>query len=608
MKKILTILFVLSCLVGYGQYPKQLNAYNPLTQVNFLGGIGLDSSLAFRHNYPDTATVNLGFIKNIPNVVVLVNDTLRKRSNDVTRWDNLGGGAVPVTIYTGDGSFPTNRAIDASGNSFSIMNADSITFHFTRTGSILKLGGGNNQSALHFLAGSGGQRFDIGDQYGGYTLDAVDSARFIAGNYVFKITNQGIFKIWDGTNQFVSINDRQAIFQGAAGLANTVLNMDANSGVASFSIEANDSSKMVKIRGDANANSITYTSASDIFTALSTSVSPLVTTGARQGIISDANGLLSFIDKTFGTLPYSASIDWDYTTGFNQTVTLTGDASLIFSNVQDGDQGTLVVIQDGTGSHALTVPDVVITLNTNPGDTTVLGWINQGGVYLWASSAGGGGTSTLPNGDFFVGNVSNVATAVAPTGDVTFNNAGVFTIGASKVTNSMLAGSIDITKISMNTSRVLGRTTGSSGAVEELTVSSPLTLAAGALGIQAATSSQNGYASTNQITGSIGISVDGLGVVVGTGSKGFVTIPYNCTITNWYVSADISGSIQFDIKRSGTSIIGAGNKPLLSTAISGNAAVSGWTSATVTAGDILEWYVDTATTITNATVTLKIIK
>lgn len=127
--------------------------------------------------------------------------------------------------------------------------------------------------------------------------------------------------------------------------------------------------------------------------------------------------------------------------------------------------------------------------------------------------------------------------------------------------------------------------------------------------LQSADELYPGLATTNQVTSSLGLNVDGQGGVVSTGSKGFITIPYNCTILNWYVSANVSGSIQFDIKRGGTSIVGGGgNKPLLSGAISGNAAVSGWTSVAVAEGDILEWNVDSATTITNCTVTLKVIK
>lgn len=56
-------------------------------------------------------------------------------------------------------------------------------------------------------------------------------------------------------------------------------------------------------------------------------------------------------------------------------------------------------------------------------------------------------TATLTDGKFWVGNGSNVATAVTPSGDVTFGNTGVFAIGSSKVINAMLAGSIAASKL-----------------------------------------------------------------------------------------------------------------------------------------------------------------
>lgn len=57
-------------------------------------------------------------------------------------------------------------------------------------------------------------------------------------------------------------------------------------------------------------------------------------------------------------------------------------------------------------------------------------------------------SSTLTSAHLFVGNVSNVATDTAITGDVTIDNTGVTAIGATKVTNAMLAGSIADTKLS----------------------------------------------------------------------------------------------------------------------------------------------------------------
>jgi hypothetical protein len=93
MRKLLTILILLCSVVCFSQAPKQLNGYNPLTQINFLGTAAVDSGLVFRTNFADTTTANLGWIKNIPNVLITINDTLYKRSNDVTHWMQVGSGS-----------------------------------------------------------------------------------------------------------------------------------------------------------------------------------------------------------------------------------------------------------------------------------------------------------------------------------------------------------------------------------------------------------------------------------------------------------------------------------------------------------------------------------
>ena len=53
--------------------------------------------------------------------------------------------------------------------------------------------------------------------------------------------------------------------------------------------------------------------------------------------------------------------------------------------------------------------------------------------------------STLTAGKIILGNASNIANAVSMSGDISINDAGVTTIGAGKITNSMLAGNIDLT-------------------------------------------------------------------------------------------------------------------------------------------------------------------
>ena len=114
-------------------------------------------------------------------------------------------------------------------------------------------------------------------------------------------------------------------------------------------------------------------------------------------------------------------------------------------------------------------------------------------------------------------------------------------------------------------------------------------------------------------TQSIGATVDGSGGTITIGVKGYVQIPYACTITSWRVIANAVGSIQFDIFRatSGTiptvSLIGGGgNKPLLSTAQTNSAAPTGWTSTAIAANDMLAFNVDSATTVSWAVVQLTV--
>lgn len=60
-------------------------------------------------------------------------------------------------------------------------------------------------------------------------------------------------------------------------------------------------------------------------------------------------------------------------------------------------------------------------------------------------------SNTLPSGDIFVGNASNIATGVAMSGDATMSNTGVLTIGAGAVTGSKIAShTVDYANIALD--------------------------------------------------------------------------------------------------------------------------------------------------------------
>jgi hypothetical protein len=109
------------------------------------------------------------------------------------------------------------------------------------------------------------------------------------------------------------------------------------------------------------------------------------------------------------------------------------------------------------------------------------------------------------------------------------------------------------------------------------------------------------------VTGSFGITVDGAGTALTTGSKGYVVVPFGCTITGWSLVADAAGDIEFDVEKAAdqtvpsVSIVAAAPPTLSADQIERSTTLTGWTTS-VTANDVIEFEVTgTPATITRAT-------
>lgn len=112
----------------------------------------------------------------------------------------------------------------------------------------------------------------------------------------------------------------------------------------------------------------------------------------------------------------------------------------------------------------------------------------------------------------------------------------------------------------------------------------------------------------------IGTSIDGGGAAIKTGVKGYVIIPYDCTITGWYIVGSPSGSIVIDVWKVAGAIptvagtITGTEKPSLSSAqVASDTDLSTWTTA-VSAGDVIGFNVDSCSLIERATLVLSITK
>lgn len=104
------------------------------------------------------------------------------------------------------------------------------------------------------------------------------------------------------------------------------------------------------------------------------------------------------------------------------------------------------------------------------------------------------------------------------------------------------------------------------------------------------------------------------GSTIATGIAGDLTIPFACTITEWTLLADQTGSIVVDIWKDtyanypptvADTITGSA-KPTISSAVKGQSStLTGWTT-TIAAGDTLRFNVDSVSLVTRVTLSLKV--
>lgn len=148
-------------------------------------------------------------------------------------------------------------------------------------------------------------------------------------------------------------------------------------------------------------------------------------------------------NKTFAALTFGATTTWNLQTGFDKKLTLTGDANLVFTNAQNGDHCFLLLFQDGTGGHELTVPDQIIQIGTHPNDTTIVQGIYDGTAWWFATS---GGSLTNITGLVTAGTAINITGTGTGASPYVVNFASPFTWGSgltntsNTITNNLITG------------------------------------------------------------------------------------------------------------------------------------------------------------------------
>jgi hypothetical protein len=126
----------------------------------------------------------------------------------------------------------------------------------------------------------------------------------------------------------------------------------------------------------------------------------------------------------------------------------------------------------------------------------------------------------------------------------------------------------------------------------------------------------NNGESSSANKGQLGVALNGNGYVITTGVKAYLTVPYSGIITGWEILGNATGSIVVDVWKDtydnypptlSDSICG-NDKPTLSSQIKNNNNILTAWSTTITEGDIIAFNVESASIVTQVTLTLKINK
>jgi len=116
------------------------------------------------------------------------------------------------------------------------------------------------------------------------------------------------------------------------------------------------------------------------------------------------------------------------------------------------------------------------------------------------------------------------------------------------------------------------------------------------------------------VPASIHYIFDGGGSVMTTGLKGSVIVPFDCTIDSWTLVASPSGSIVVDVWKcpladyppgAGDTITGGDAPEIADGQTASSASLTAWTTA-VTEGDVLSFNIDSVSSVTLASIALKV--
>jgi hypothetical protein len=233
------------------------------------------------------------------------------------------------------------------------------------------------------------------------------------------ISNAGVFSISSGVIVNADVNASAAIAMSklAAMTASRVLTSDASGFVSASSVTSTTLGYLdatSSIQTQINSKQATITGAATSITSSNLT--------ASRALTSDASGKVAVSTVTDTELGYVSGVTSAIQTQLNnkQSTSLT-NGSILIGNVSNVATANAVTGDITISNAGVTAIGSGVIVNAD---------VNASAAIAYSKLA------ALTSGNILVGNVSNVATSVAMSGDITITNAGVTAIGAGVIVNA----------------------------------------------------------------------------------------------------------------------------------------------------------------------------